>query len=184
MLASPAIPTPEAITPRARRAWAAAAAGLALHFLAAAWVFAPALFGGRMLYLRDVSTYFYPNLVFLERSLGAFVLPLWHPGADAGAPFLLLYPVDLVLVALFGARGALAMGPVLHTVIASVGAAALGRRLGLGVPAAWTCGLVFALSGFMLSAVNLIPLHQAAAWAPWVVLADRKSTRLNSSHPK
>jgi hypothetical protein len=137
----------------------------------ALWAFAPALLGGRMPYLRDVSTYFYPNLVFLERSLAAGTFPLWHPGADAGAPFLLVYPLDVALVAAAGARAALVLGPPLHMLIASLGAAALGRRLGLGPAAATAAGLVFALSGFMMSAVNLVPLHQAAAWAPLVLLA-------------
>ncbi len=35
--------------------------------------------------------------------------PLWHPGADAGAPFLATYPVQLGLVLAFGARWALAL---------------------------------------------------------------------------
>lgn len=147
------------------------AAGVAAHLALALWVFAPAVFSGRLPYLRDVSTYFHPNLVHLERSLRAGVVPLWHPGADGGSPFLLLYPVDLALVALGGARLALLAGPLLHTLLAALGMTALARRLGAAPVSAWTSGVVFALSGFMLSAVNLVPLHQAAAWAPLVLLA-------------
>jgi hypothetical protein len=54
--------------------------------------------------------------------------------------------------------------------LSSLGAAALGRRLGLGAGAATAAGLAFALSGFLMSSVNLVPLHQAAAWAPVVLL--------------
>ena len=128
MLASRAIATTEPSTPRGR--FPSAAAGAAAHLLVAAWVFAPALFGGRVLYLRDISTYFHPNLVFLERSLGAGVFPLWNPAVDAGSPFLLVYPVDILLVAMGGASAALAIGPFLHMLLASLGASALGRHLG------------------------------------------------------
>ena len=177
MLASPAITTPQR-TPPGRRLLPPDAAGILVHLAVAAWAFAPALFARRMLYLRDVSTYFYPNLVFLDRCLAAGVFPLWNPAVDAGSPFLLVYPIDIALVALGGARGALAVGPALHMLMASVGASALGRSLGLGPLAAWTSGLVFALSGFMVSAVNLVPLHQAAAWAPVVVLLALRTAAL------
>jgi len=171
MLASPAISTRAGPTTlRGRLPCLGAAAGIAVHVLVAAWVFAPALWGGRMLYFRDISTYFYPNLVFLGRSIADGVFPLWNPAVDAGSPFLLVYPLDILLVAVAGPPAALALGPPLHMLIASLGASALGRRLGLAPVAAWTCGLVFALSGFMVWAVNLVPLHQAAAWAPVVLL--------------
>ena len=146
------------------------AALVAVHFAVAVWTFAPALFDGRLLYLRDVSAQFYPNLVFLERSLAAGTLPLWHPGVDAGEPFLFVYPPDLLLVAALGARWALALGPPLHMLLSSLGAAALARILGLGAGASTAAGLAFALSGFLMSTVNLVPLHQAAAWAPVVLL--------------
>jgi hypothetical protein len=176
MLASPAI-TPRPQPLRGRLPSLAAAAGFAVHVLVAVWVFAPALWGGRTLYFRDISTYFYPNLVFLERSLEGGVFPLWNPAVDGGAPFLMIYPVDVLLVALGGAGIALAAGPPLHMLLASTGASALGRELGMSRLAAATCGLVFALSGFMVSAVNLMEKHQAAAWAPLVLLATLRCAR-------
>ena len=177
MLASPAIPTLRTTALRGRLPSLAAAAGAAAHALVAAWVFAPALLGGRVLYFRDLSTYFYPNLVFLGQSLAAGVFPLWNPSVDAGTPFLMLYPPDTLLVAVGGARFALAVGPPLHMLLASVGASLLGRELGMGRVAAWTCGSIFALSGFRVSAVNLLEKHQAAAWAPVVVLAAVRCAR-------
>ena len=50
------------------------------------------LFAGRVLYFRDVGVTYYPDLVFVSRSLARGVWPLWHPGADAGAPFLVRLP--------------------------------------------------------------------------------------------
>jgi hypothetical protein len=177
MLASRAISSLRS-TPLAGRAVSLPTlAGVAAHVLVAAWLFAPALWAGRMLYLRDISAFTYPNLVFLERSLAAGVFPLWNPGTEAGAPFLLLYPIDVLLVATGGARTALDLGPMLHTLIASLGASALARHLGLRPLAAWTCGLVFVLSGFMVSSVSVMQLHQGAAWAPLVILAALRCAR-------
>jgi hypothetical protein len=126
---------------------------------------------GRVPYFRDLSTYYFPNYVFLARSLDQGVWPLWNPTADGGAPFLLTYPIDLLLVLGGGARAALTLGPPLHLFLAMAGASLLARHLGARGWAAWATGAIYGLSGFLLSCVNLVPLLQAAAWAPWVLLA-------------
>ncbi len=131
----------------------------------AAWPFWGPLFDGRVLFFRDVSVTYYPDLVFLQRALAQGVWPLWHPGADGGAPFLAPYPVHLVLVALAGARTTLALSPWLHLFVAMLGTGALARRLQLGAVGCWTAGCVYALSGWMLGSV-LYPVFLAAAWLP------------------
>jgi len=141
---------------------------LALALAAAAAPFAGPLFAGRVLYYRDVSVTYYPDLVFVARSLARGVWPLWHPGADAGAPFLCAYPVHLVLAWLGGARSALAVSPPLHVLAATLGARFLAHRLGASPAAALVSGLVFGLSGLMLGSV-LYPVFLAAAWAPLAV---------------
>ncbi len=103
----------------------------ALAVAAVAWLFAGPLFAGRVLYYRDVGVTYYPDLVFVSRALEQGVWPLWHPGADAGAPFLMAYPLHLVLLLLGGARATLAVSPPLHVLVAMAGAAALARRLGV-----------------------------------------------------
>jgi hypothetical protein len=137
----------------------------------AAAVFAPVLFGGRVLYFRDVSVSTYPNLVFLEGALRRGVWPLWNPTSDAGAPFLAAYPLDLLLSGLFGARAALHWGAALHLWLALLGGSVLARRLGQGPWGSLTAGLAYGLSGYVLSCANLVQLYQAAAWAPWVLAA-------------
>jgi hypothetical protein len=136
---------------------------------AAAWPFWGPLLAGRVLYFRDVGVTYYPDLVFLQRALALGIWPLWHPGADAGAPFLAPYPVHLALVALVGARATLALSPWLHVLVAMVGAGALGRRLGLGPAGRWAAGCVYGLSGWMLGSV-LYPVFLAAAWLPLAVM--------------
>ncbi len=134
-------------------------------------MFGGALAQDRVPYFRDISTYYFPNWVFLARSLKQGVWPLWNPTADGGAPFLLTYPLDLLLVLGGGARTALTVGPPLHLFLAMAGASLLARQLGARDGAAWATGAIYGLSGFVLSCVNLVPLLQAAAWAPWVLLA-------------
>ncbi len=141
---------------------------LAIGLAAVAWLFSGPLFAGRVLYYRDVAVTYYPDLVFVERSLGQGVWPLWHPGADAGAPFLLAYPVHLVLLLAVGARATLALSPPLHLLLAMAGTAALARRLGIGPAGSALAGAVFGLSGQMLGSV-LYPVFLAAAWAPLAV---------------
>ena len=135
---------------------------------AVAWLFAGPLFAGRVLYFRDVGVTYYPDFVFVSRALAQGIWPLWHPGADAGAPFLMAYPVHLLLLFLAGPQATLALSPALHLLIAGGGAAALARRLGASPEGAAVSGGVFGLSGLMLGSV-LYPVFLAAAWAPLAV---------------
>jgi hypothetical protein len=157
----------------------------ALALGAVAWLFGGPLFAGRVLYYRDVGVTYYPDFVFVSRQLARGVWPLWHPGADGGAPFLMAYPVHLVLLLLGGPRVTLAVSPPLHVLVAMAGAAALARRLGASLPGAVVSGGVFGLSGLMLGSV-LYPVFLAAAWAPLAVeqflaLVDAPSPRRAAS---
>ena len=149
----------------ANRQWPAYLA----HVLVACWVFGGLLFGGRVLFFRDLSLYYYPNYAFIERALEQGVWPLWNPMADAGAPFLLADPVDLVLVGCFGADAAMVLGPAIYLVIAMCGTTALARQLGATGWGGWAAGAFYGLSGSLLSAVNLNELFHAASWVPWVL---------------
>ncbi|HEY7413435.1 MAG TPA: hypothetical protein VII13_22025 [Vicinamibacteria bacterium] len=146
----------------------APATGYALAVLLLFW---GPLVEGRVLFFRDVALQYYPDYVFAAASLRGGVWPLWNPTADAGAPFLLAYPVDLVLLAAFGARATLRFGVPLHLFVAMLGARHLARRLGAGASGAWAAGLFYGTSGYVLAAVNLLQIFQAAAWMPWVLSA-------------
>jgi hypothetical protein len=143
----------------------------AAHLLPVLWLFGDAIVGGRLPYFRDVSFYYFPNYVFLERALRQGVWPLWNPTCDAGVPFLMSYPVELLLVAVLGAEGALRVDGPLHLLLAMCGASLLARILGLGPWGVWAAGLFFGLSGYVLSSANLFELYHATAWAPWVAAA-------------
>jgi len=156
------------VAPAARHAWPAA---FLAHAAAVLWLFGGALFGGRLLYFRDLSLQFAPDYAFAAASLRGGVWPLWNPLANAGEPCLFAYPVDLLLLLAGGARAPLGPGAALHLFLALAGATVLGRRLGMGPAGAWLAGTAYGLGGFLLSTVNLLPLFHAAAWAPWVIAA-------------
>jgi hypothetical protein len=141
------------------------------HVPVALWLFTGLLFEGRVLFFRDITAGYFPDYTFAGQALRRGIWPLWNPTADAGAPFLLAYPVDLLLIVLTGAKGALSVGPTLHLLLAMCGATALARAMGCTRAAAWAAGLFYGLSGFLLSAVNTVELFEASAWAPWVLLA-------------
>jgi hypothetical protein len=171
-----------ALSRQRRGEWAAAIS----YGLLSAWFFAPVLFQGATLFFRDITYSFFPNYLFLEGALRQGVWPLWNPCSDAGAPFAApaaaLYPPDLLLTWLLGARGVLRFGPPLHLWLAMLGAFGLGKTLRLSAWGAWAAGAFYGASGFVLSGVNLLPLVQASAWAPFVVaaglrLAERPSLR-------
>ena len=50
---------------------------LAAYVALSLLLFGSVLFAGHVLYFRDITYYYYPNYVFLERSFRAGVFPLW-----------------------------------------------------------------------------------------------------------
>ena len=145
------------------------AVACAAHAAVVVILFADVLFLGRLPYLRDVSTYYYPDYVFAASALRAGVWPLWNHTADAGAPFLMAYPGDLLMLAGLGARRTLMLSPPLHAWLGMCGATVLARALGWRPPAAWLSGAVYGLSGALLSSLNLFELAHGASWLPLVV---------------
>jgi hypothetical protein len=170
----PNTPAPDERNSAGTRAWLAVVAAQLLLVL---WLFGPALFQGRVLFFRDLSTYYAPAYAFAASWLKRGVWPLWNPTANAGEPFLLAYPVDLVVLWLGGMRAALGVGPALHLLLALGGASLLARRLGMGAWGGAVAGTVYGLGGLVLSTVSLVPLFQAAALAPWVIAAFLAAAR-------
>jgi hypothetical protein len=144
---------------------------LSAHVAAVFWLLGGTLTSGRLLFFRDLSSFYAPRYAFASGALHQGLWPLWNPTANAGEPFLLAYPVDLVLLLIGGWRATLGVGQALHLLLALVGTTLLARRLGMGSSGAWLAGAVYGMGGFLLSLVDLGFLFQAAAWAPWVIAA-------------
>jgi hypothetical protein len=152
--------------------------GLAVLGLATvvAATFFEALASGRVFFQRDIQAYWYPNMAVARRALAEGSWPLWNPYMGFGAPLLadasfqLAYPPTWLVFALplDVYYKVFAVG---HCLFAGLGARALARRLGLGALAAGVAGATFALSGPLLSTVNLFHHYAGAAWIPWVLFA-------------
>lgn len=108
---------------------------------------------------------------FLDPSLGGGEPLLANPSHAA------LYP-GLALYALLPFPLAWNLTAALHVAWAGLGLYVLARRLGAAPPAALAGGLVFALSGPLLSTVSFYVVPQTASWLPWALaLAHRAFLR-------
>jgi hypothetical protein len=151
-----------------------AALGLGLAALA---FYYPLVFLGRVLVDYDAFVYFYPQRVFLARSLLAGRIPLWDPNLFLGAPFLanpqtaVLYPPSWLF--LLGPVEAIYTAQlVLHAFLAAFFTYLLARHaFGIMPLAAALGGLVYAFGGFAVGQVGHLNQVSAAAWLPAVLLA-------------
>jgi hypothetical protein len=127
---------------------------------------------GETLFFRDLYLLCIPVYAQAAAAIRSGSLALWDPFRHGGQPalgpqtglfsptflpFLVLSPVTAMNLVLAG-----------HAVLAAFGARFLARRLGLSAPAAWAAGAIYALSGYLLSAINL---HQPLAGLAWCPLA-------------
>ena len=158
---------------------ASAAVGL---FVASLLFYYPLVFLGRALVDYDAFVYFYPQRVFLARSLLAGHLPLWDPDLFLGAPFLanpqtaVLYPFSWLFV--FGPVQAVYTAQlVLHAFLAAYFTYLLARYAFGALPlAAVLGGLAYAFGGFAVGQVGHLNQVSAAAWLPAVLLAYDRFT--------
>ena len=125
------------------------------------------------LFFRDIYELFIPNALFLSRSLHAGAFPLWDPRYHGGIPFSSpanspFYPAN-VLYALLPPLAAFNVIAVAHVVFASLTSYWLARLLGMGRRAAAVAGAAYALSGVLLSSLNLVPIALALPWVPLTI---------------
>ncbi len=153
---------------------APAALGL---FGAALAFYYPLVFLGRALVDYDAFVYFYPQRVFLARSLLAGQVPLWDPYLFLGVPFLAnpqaaaLYPPSWLFV-LGPVQSVYAAQLVLHGFLAAFFTYLLARHaFGLLPLAAAVGGLAYAFGGFAVGQVGHLNQISAAAWLPAMLLA-------------
>ncbi len=132
--------------------------------------FATGVATGGAFYFRDLSSYFFPTRRFVVEGLLAGEIRRWNPYVNEGVPLVLpfSYPVDL-LQALVPNEWGFSLLLALHVPVAAVTFLGLARRLGMAPLPATLAALVYALSGFSLSCINLYLHAQAFAWAPLAI---------------
>jgi hypothetical protein len=147
-------------------------------------LFAPALFGGKMLWGADIQTLEFPFKIAARRSLAAHQWPLWMPELLGGMPgiagtnLVFLYPSELFLC-LIGAPAHAAFGidAAMQVALAGLGMLFFTRRLGASLGAATLAGLCYALSGSQVSILYAGHINniKAISAIPWVFWAAHKA---------
>jgi hypothetical protein len=136
---------------------------------------APALFGDRVFYFRDLLSHHVPHLELGARLWVDNGLPLWSSVFSCGEPHLAnpqnlaLHPIQLLYLSM-PAHRAFAASLFLLFLLCGSGMYACARGLGASPSGALVAGSAFELSGFILSLGNLANLLAAAAPLPLTFL--------------
>ncbi len=150
-------------------------AGPALLGLAL-WLFREAVFGGGVLYKRDIHLVWHPQIEAFARAVVAGSWPFWDPGPAFGQPLLadpaaqILYPLTWLSL-LLRPWWYYTVFAVVHVVGASLGVYALGRHWKISRAGSLLAAAVWMLSGPFLSLIDLWHHFAGACWIPVVTLA-------------
>lgn len=139
-------------------------------------LFADLLFLPRMIYGRDLNSYFLPLEATVHRAWASGRLPLWFGGVSGGKPLLpnpnagVFYPLRVAAAAMPLACG-FKLYLVLHVFLAGWGTIRLARALGAGRGARVAAAAAYALSGPSMSALLFSNMLPGVALLPWIALA-------------
>jgi hypothetical protein len=130
----------------------------------------------------DSLLYFLPTYAATWERLRDGVMPLWNPYHLCGIPWIgtlqggTFYPLH-VLYGFLPLNDAVAVGGVLHLIVAALATAAFVRRLGLGYGPALLAAVVYTLRGRVSTALVAPNFVEAITWLPVGALAIVHLTR-------
>lgn len=159
--------------PRARREDVWAFLGLSAVTL---YLFRAAVFGGRVLFRRDINMVWLPQVEVFVRCVASGSWPLWDPYTGFGRPLLadpraeVLYPLTWLNL-LLSPGTYYTLFVVVHLVFSGLGVFALARRWQVFPAGAFVAAAVWIGSGPFLSLVAMWHHLAGAAWIPWIFLA-------------
>jgi hypothetical protein len=142
--------------------------------------FLPLVFG-RVLFERDIQSYWFAEAETFVGTVAAGCWPVWDPWVTFGQP-MLAKPDTQVLYPFTWLNLILPLGPaytafvLAHLVLSGVGLFRLARRLGAGGGGALVAGAVWMLSGPFVSMANVWHHFAGAAWMPWVLEAAESAS--------
>jgi hypothetical protein len=166
---------------KARRAIVPAAVLLTLPLI----LYAPFLFGGKVLYWGVYLLQVYPWRQLAVEQIQAGHWPLWNPYLGAGTPLAAnlqtaaFYPPN-VLFLLMPVERAFGWELALHVALAGLFAYYLGRTLGLSRFGALIVGLAYGGGGYIISRWVFPSMVYAAAWLPLMLALTEKVIRHTS----
>jgi hypothetical protein len=154
-------------------------AGLALFF--ASLLFFYDLFKGRYLLTeRDLGPYFIPPRFFWVESIKHGIFPLWNPYQFSGHPFFanpqhaLLYPFNVLFFLLpfdVAFNGII----ILHFFLGGFFTYLFVRDLKVNSTGALISGMIFMLSGYLLSVHSLLTILLSSVWMPLIMMFFRRA---------
>jgi hypothetical protein len=153
--------------------------GLAFFF-ASVFFFYDLFDGKYLLTERDLGPYFIPPRFFWVESIKNFDFPLWNPYQFSGHPFFanpqhgMLYPLN-GLFFLFPFDLAFNAIIVLHFFLGGLFTYLFLKDLKVNWTGALISGLIFMLSGYLLSVHSLLTILLSSAWTPLIMMFFRRA---------
>ncbi|MBS3919391.1 MAG: YfhO family protein [Deltaproteobacteria bacterium] len=152
-----------------------------LIFFVSSFLFFYDLLGARYLLTeRDLAPYFLPPRFFWVESLKGWDFPLWNPYQFSGHPFLanpqngLLYPPNGFFF-LFPFDIAFNAVIILHFFLAGLFTYLFLRDLKVSSAGSLISGLIFMLSGYLLSVHSLLNILLSVIWTPLIMMFFRRA---------
>ena len=142
-------------------------------------LYAPLLFGGKVLYWAVYMLQFYPWRQLAAEQIRAGSWPLWNSYLGSGTPLAAnlqtgaFYPPN-VLFLLMPVEHASGWGLALHVAMAALSAYYLGRTLGLSRFGALVAGLAYGGGGYLIAHWVFPSMVYAAAWLPLLLAQVEK----------
>jgi len=139
-------------------------------------LFWDSIFGGRVLFERDINQVYWGQAEIFVRCIFAGSWPVWDPLAGFGQPLLanpsaqVLYPWTWLNLLIEPTRF-YTLFACSHLVLGGLGLYLYGRSLRVSRVSAVTAAALWMVGGPLLSMVSLWHHFATAAWIPWVLLA-------------
>ena len=146
-------------------------------------LYAPFLFGGKVLYWAVYLLQFYPWRQLAVEQIKAGSWPLWNSYLGAGTPLAAnlqtgaFYPPN-VLFLMMPVEHAFGWGLAIHVALAALSAYYLGRTLGLGRFGALVTGLAYGGGGYLIAHWVFPSMVYAAAWLPLLLARTERLIQL------
>lgn len=162
-------------------------AAVAAAVLVPLFLFRDSVFGGGVMFERDIHLLWHGQVEGFVRSVAAGSWPTWDPWIGFGQPLLAnpntqVYYPPTWLNLLMRPWTYYTAYAVVHLAWAGLGMGVLARALGVSRSGALVASVVWMASGPLVSLVSMWNHFAGAAWMPWVVaaaihLADRPDAR-------
>ncbi len=150
-------------------------------------LYAPFLFGGKVLYWGVYLLQFYPWRQLAVEQIRAGRWPLWNPYLGAGTPLAanlqsaVFYPLNAIFL-LMPVERAFGWALALHVALAGLFAYYLGRTLGMRRFGALISGLAYGGGGYLVARWVFPSMVYAAAWLPLMMALTEKLIRHATSN--